>query len=117
MRARESGSWVDPVGGKVPTICRSCSNMIPAGTERVVEVAFATPSHSFKRFRHVGCVGPVGGQTPKPQAKTLSSRVCTIRKATRDHVSTKTLTQMQRGMRAFVTRETTPGGSESGEMC
>jgi hypothetical protein len=89
--------------------------MIPAGTERVVEVAFATPSHSFKRFRHVGCVGPVGGQPPKPQAKTLSTRVCTIRKSKRDHVSTKTLSQMQRGMQAFVTPKATPVGLESSE--
>jgi hypothetical protein len=116
MRARESGSWVDPVGGKVPTICRACSNMIPAGTERVVEVAFATPTHSFKRFRHVGCAAASGNQPPKPPVKSLSTRVCTIRKATRDHVSAKTLSQMQRGMRAFVTREAVPVGLES-EMC
>jgi hypothetical protein len=103
MKARASGLWTDSVGGRVQVRCRSCSSPIPAGVPRTVEVAFATPTHSFKRFHHTTCLRPPAPVSKSAtEAKTLAHRVSTIRKSKRDHVSTRTLAQLQKRMQQFV---------------
>jgi len=55
MKARPNVCFLESGVSKRKSTCRICKNVIPIGSQRVVEFCFATRSHCFKRYIHKSC--------------------------------------------------------------
>ena len=73
MKPRESVFVLESGVAERKSLCRKCKRMIPVGQKRMVEFAYATHTHVFKRYYHVTCytMGLQRPQSPTPNRAVL----------------------------------------------